>query len=68
MDGKSRWADTIMIERWFRNFKYEEPYLTQYNNINQARQRNIFILIILFVVIQLLLTFQQPKLTIWKSY
>ena len=32
MDGKSRWADNIMIERWFRSFKYEEAYLTQYNN------------------------------------
>ena len=28
MDGKSRWADNIMIERWFRGFKYEEAYLT----------------------------------------
>lgn len=24
MDGKSRWADNIMIELWFRSFKYEE--------------------------------------------
>ena len=31
MDGKSRWADNIMIERWFRSFKYEEAYLIQYN-------------------------------------
>jgi len=23
-----------MIERWFRSFKYEEAYLTQYNNVN----------------------------------
>lgn len=30
MDGKSRWADNIMIERWFRSFKYEEAYLTEY--------------------------------------
>ncbi len=37
MDGKSRWADNIMIERWFRSFKYEEAYLTQYNNIKEAR-------------------------------
>ena len=27
----------IMIERWFRSFKYEEAYLTQYNNIREAR-------------------------------
>lgn len=37
MDGKSRWADNIMIERWFRSFKYEEVYLTQYANIIEAR-------------------------------
>ena len=28
----SRWTDNIMIERWFRSFKYKEAYLTQYNN------------------------------------
>lgn len=38
MDGKSRWADNIMIERWFRTFKYDEAYLTQYNNIKEARE------------------------------
>ena len=37
MDGKSRWADNIMIERWFRSLKYEEAYLTQYANILEAR-------------------------------
>jgi hypothetical protein len=26
MDGKSRWTDNIMIECWFRSFKYEEAY------------------------------------------
>jgi putative transposase len=38
MDGKCRWADNIMIERWFRSFRYEEAYLTQYNNIREARE------------------------------
>lgn len=38
MDGKSRWADNIMVERWFRSFKYEEAYLTQYANIKEAHQ------------------------------
>lgn len=36
MDGKNRRADNIMIERWLRSFKYEEVYLTQYNNIKEA--------------------------------
>ena len=39
MDGKSRWADNIMIERWFRSFKYEEAYLTEYANIKEAREK-----------------------------
>lgn len=37
MDGKSRWADNILIERWFRSFKYEEAYLTEWSNIKEAR-------------------------------
>lgn len=41
MDGKSRWADNIMIERWFRSFKYEEAYLTQYANIREARKARV---------------------------
>lgn len=38
MDGKSRWADNIMIERWFRSFKYEEAYLREYHNIREVRE------------------------------
>ena len=38
MDGKSRWADNIMIECWFRIFKYEEAYLTEWENIKGSRQ------------------------------
>ena len=38
MDGKSRWADNIMIERWFRSFKYEEAYLTEYANLKEATE------------------------------
>ena len=38
MDGKSRWADNIMIERCFRSFKYEEVYLTEYANLKEARE------------------------------
>ena len=39
MDGKSRWADNIMIERWFRTLKYDEVYLKDYENINDARRQ-----------------------------
>lgn len=37
MDGKGRWADNIMIERWFRTFKYDEVYINEYENIREAR-------------------------------
>lgn len=39
MDGKSRWADNIMIERWFRTLKYDEVYLKDYANIKDARRQ-----------------------------
>ena len=38
MDGKGRWADNIMIERWFRTFKYDEAYLTEYTTIKDVRR------------------------------
>lgn len=37
MDGKSRWVDNSMVKRWFRTFKYDETYLTQYHNLREAR-------------------------------
>jgi len=39
MDGKKRWADNIMIERWFRTLKYDEVYLNSYKNIRDARKQ-----------------------------
>jgi putative transposase len=39
MDGKSRWADNVMIERWFRTLKYDEVYLKDYENIKDARRQ-----------------------------
>ena len=38
MDGKSRWADNVMIERWFRSLKTEEIYLNEYPNPSWSRQ------------------------------
>lgn len=36
MDGKGRWEDSIMIERWFRRLKYDEVYLASYANLKEA--------------------------------
>jgi len=38
MDGKGRWADNILIERFFRSLKYEEVYLKHYENLKEAKQ------------------------------
>ena len=38
MDGKSRWADNVMIERWFRSLKTEEIYLNEYPNPSRSSQ------------------------------
>ena len=38
MDGKSRWADNIMIERWFRSLKCESLYINEYRTPKELRQ------------------------------
>ena len=37
MDGKSRWADNIMIERWFRSLKTELIYINDYASPKELR-------------------------------
>ena len=37
MDGKSRWADNIMIERWFRSLKTEKIYIEEYTTELELR-------------------------------
>jgi putative transposase len=37
MDGKGRWADNIIIERFFRSLKYEEVYLKSYESLKEAK-------------------------------
>ena len=37
MDGKSRWADNIMIERWFRSLKTEQIYPNDYGSPRELR-------------------------------
>lgn len=38
MDGKSRWADNIMIERWFRSLKTELIYVNEFSSPRALRQ------------------------------
>ena len=38
MDGKGRWADNIIIERFWRSLKYEAVYLNCFENIAQANK------------------------------
>ena len=37
MDGKARWVDNVIIERWFRSIKTEHIYITEYTNPRQLR-------------------------------
>ena len=37
MDGRSRWADNIMIERWFRSLKTELIYVTEFCSPRELR-------------------------------
>ncbi|MEY2829854.1 MAG: hypothetical protein RIQ33_1712, partial [Bacteroidota bacterium] len=30
MDGKARWVDNVIIERWFRSLKHENIYINEY--------------------------------------
>lgn len=38
MDGKSRWADNIMIERWFRSLKTELIYINEFRSPKELRK------------------------------
>ena len=38
MDGKSRWADNIMIERWFRSLKTDLIYINEFRSPRELRQ------------------------------
>lgn len=31
MDGKARWVDNVIIERWFRSLKCDQLYICEYN-------------------------------------
>lgn len=37
MDGKARWVDNIMIERWFRSLKVENIYIAEYKTPRALR-------------------------------
>ena len=38
MDGKSRWADNVMIERWFRSLKTEKIYINEFRSPKELRK------------------------------
>jgi putative transposase len=38
MDGKARWVDNVIIERWFRSLKYEDIYINEYTSPKELRR------------------------------
>ena len=37
MDSVGRWADNIIIERWFRTLKYEDVYIKEYPSMSDLK-------------------------------
>ena len=37
MDGKGRWIDNVVIERWFRSLKVENIYINEYSSPRELR-------------------------------
>jgi putative transposase len=37
MEGKGRWVDNVIIERFWRSLKNEDVYLKAYNSVSEAR-------------------------------
>lgn len=37
MDGKARWVDNVIIERWFRSLKCDNIYINEYENPRMLR-------------------------------
>jgi putative transposase len=37
MDGKARWVDNVIIERWFRSLKTEYVYINEYDSPRELR-------------------------------
>lgn len=45
MDGKGRWLDNVMVERFWRTIKYEDIYLKSYENPRELEKGvNAFVL------------------------
>jgi len=38
MDGKARWVDNVIIERWFRSLKWDDIYIQEYNSPKELRR------------------------------
>jgi putative transposase len=38
MDGKGRWVDNRIIERWFRSLKCDDIYINDYNTPKELRR------------------------------
>jgi putative transposase len=38
MDGKARWVDNVIIERWFRSLKHDDIYINEYNSPKELRR------------------------------
>ena len=73
MDGKGRWVDNVMIERFWRSLKYKDVYLTAYDSVNEAHSAQAsgfsstyFCLTIASICMSVYLDFFIKNLWLWK--
>jgi putative transposase len=38
MNGKGRWVDNVIMERFWRSLKYEDAYLKRYDNVTELHE------------------------------
>jgi putative transposase len=38
MDGKGRWIDNVIMERFWWSLKYEDAYLKRYDNVTKLHE------------------------------
>jgi putative transposase len=38
MDGKAMWIGNMIIERWFRNLKFDNTYINEYNSPKELKR------------------------------
>ncbi len=67
MDSVGRWADNIIIERWFRTLKHEHLYLMDYQTMKDPDQVSLSLFAITMTSVYILLGYLTPKMVYFNE-